>query len=150
MLRGKLVVCEHLGCREQPAEEEERSERGWEQEEGRTHLTFRWIISSLRPHVSLPLSTPGRGAIPLTPHPFPSPLPHRLIPRFLRHPPLIPPTSRLHLLCRPPTPHPEGIIFTLTTSINLTPSCTQTRTHTAGRACLHSHIIPPSRINHRC
>lgn len=83
------------------------------------------------------------------PPPF-TPPSHPSLPVSLRHPLLPEPTHRLHLLCPP-----EGIIFTLTTSINLTPSCTQTHmhpwdvhacthTHAPDRPCLH--ISPPISI----
>lgn len=65
--------------------------------------------------------------------------------RSFHHPLLNTPTAST---CYAPTPHPEGIIFTLTTSINLTPSCTQTLVHT--RALTHTHTHTNLRVDHAC
>ncbi len=137
--------------------------KGWgvRLSEGQTHLTFRWIISSLRPHVSLPLST-GSERQSLWPPPAPIPF------SAPSHPSLLVALSVTHCWTYPSPPPamspPEGIIFTLTTSINLTPSCTQTHTHTCALSLAHTHTHThtyightkracthtPSHINHRC
>lgn len=80
-----------------------------------------------------------------TSNPFDPPPPLLFIPPShpsLRHRLLHPPIAST---CYVP---PEGIIFTLTTSINLNHSCTQahTLTHTPPRPCLHTYISLPISI----
>lgn len=97
--------------------------------------TFTWTISSFCPRVSLPLST-GRQKQPRS-STFHLSLYASLFPLFCglslsRHP-FLQPTHCLHLLCSP-----EGTIFTLTTSINLTLSHAHIHVHRSARR--HAYV----------
>lgn len=148
-----MSICPHLLTKKV---EDDKDIKRWKQWRGRgwihrqTQMTFRWIILSLHTHVSLCLSSGGEKQS-LWPPPtltlilLARPL-HSSLQVSVCHPLLNPPTTST---CYVP---PEGIIFTLTTSINLSQSCTRartkacTQTHTHGGLRSYTHIFPPLSI----